>query len=117
MKAQSKVYVQLQNIYKAKARQDAAEVLEAAQAIAPGRHFDAAEVELFCKNAPFVKLINTTEGDESEGNLGAADRLREVTGKVSPFAAQNPEPSSGPPVRWLTAGHAGDGKARMNRNS
>lgn len=111
MKAQSKVYVQLQNIYKAKARQDAAEVLEAAQAIAPGRHIDAAEVELFCKNAPFVKLINATEGDESEGNLGAADRLREVTGRsLPPFAAQNPKPSSGPPVRWLTAGHAGDGR-------
>ncbi|KAK1755990.1 putative NEDD8-activating enzyme E1 regulatory subunit [Echria macrotheca] len=78
MKAQSKVYIQLQNIYKAKARLDAAEVLETAQAIAPGRHFDPAEVELFCKNAPFVKLINATKG----GNIASAssvDRLQDVT--------------------------------------
>ena len=97
MKAQSKVYVQLQNIYKTKARQDAAEVLEAAQAIAPGREFDPAEVELFCKNAPFVKLINA-----SGSSVGAADRLREVTGKSLP------EPAGGsggkPRAMWSKAG-------------
>jgi len=82
MKAKSQVYIQLQNIYKTKARQDVAEVLEAAQAIAPGRQFDPAEVELFCKNAPFVKLINATGGANS-ANSSTADRLREVTGEFS----------------------------------
>ncbi|KAK3944836.1 putative NEDD8-activating enzyme E1 regulatory subunit [Diplogelasinospora grovesii] len=73
MKAQSKVYVQLQNIYKTKARQDATEVLRTAQAMAPDRHIDPAEVELFCKNAAFVKLINATGGESN-----ARDRLRTV---------------------------------------
>ncbi|ROW05650.1 hypothetical protein VSDG_00314 [Cytospora chrysosperma] len=58
MKAQSKVYIQLQNIYKAKARRDMAEVLETARQSPGGENVDAEEVELFCKNAAFVKLIN-----------------------------------------------------------
>lgn len=58
MKAQSSVYIKLQNIYKAKARKDAAEVLEIVQASPAGRDIDPREVELFCKNAAFVKLIN-----------------------------------------------------------
>ncbi|KAK5657722.1 hypothetical protein OQA88_2794 [Cercophora sp. LCS_1] len=78
MKAQSKIYIQLQNIYKAKARQDAAEVLATAQAIVPDRQFEPAEVELFCKNAPFVKLINATRGGNS-ASVSRADRLRDVT--------------------------------------
>ena len=80
MKAKSSVYIQLQNLYKTKARQDAAEVLETAQSIAPSRQFDPAEVELFCKNAPFVKLINATRGGDSASST-SADLLREVTGK------------------------------------
>lgn len=58
MKAQSSVYIQLQNIYKAKARRDVAEVLEIVQGFPDGRNIDPGEVELFCKNAAFVKLIN-----------------------------------------------------------
>ena len=58
MKAQSKVYVQLQNIYKAKARKDVAEVLGIVQAAPGGGDVDPAGVELFCKNAAFIKLIN-----------------------------------------------------------
>ena len=83
MKAKSKVYIELQNIYKAKARQDVAEVLSTAQALAPGRQFDPAEVELFCKNAPFVKLINATGGEGGASNLSSVDRLREVTGEFA----------------------------------
>jgi len=116
MKAQSKVYVQLQNIYKAKARQDAAEVLETAQSIAPGRHFDAAEVELFCKNAPFVKLINATEGVESESSLGAADRLREVTGRSLHLPPRTLSPLR-PAGQVVNRGPCGDGKERMSGNS
>ncbi len=57
MKAESDVYVELQNIYKAKARQDVAEVLETVRAHTSGKDIDAVEVETFCKNAAFVKLI------------------------------------------------------------
>lgn len=73
MKAQSKVYIQLQNIYKAKARQDVAEVLGTVRASEGGENIDVEEVELFCKNAAFVKLINA-----SGAELG---RLAKVTGK------------------------------------
>ncbi|TVY38076.1 NEDD8-activating enzyme E1 regulatory subunit [Lachnellula occidentalis] len=57
MKAQSTIYVQLQNIYKAKARQDVSEVLEIVRAHPSGKDVDVAEVETFCKNAAFIKLI------------------------------------------------------------
>lgn len=74
MKAQSKVYIQLQNIYKTKARQDVAEVLETVRQSPSGENVDPDEVELFCKNAAFVKLINNGGAD--------ADRLAKVTGKA-----------------------------------
>lgn len=61
MKAQSTVYVQLQNIYKAKARQDVAEVLEDVRLHPSGKDIDVAEVEIFCKNAAFIKLIHGTK--------------------------------------------------------
>ncbi|EKD21694.1 ThiF family protein [Drepanopeziza brunnea f. sp. 'multigermtubi' MB_m1] len=61
MKAQSTVYVKLQNIYKAKARQDVAEVLAIVRGLPGGEEVDAAEVESFCKNAAFIKLIYGTE--------------------------------------------------------
>ncbi|KAI1103903.1 hypothetical protein F4804DRAFT_308843 [Jackrogersella minutella] len=60
MKAQSSVYVKLQSLYKEKARKDAYEVLETARAISSGKGVDPAEVDLFCKNARFVKLVNAT---------------------------------------------------------
>ncbi|EFX03050.1 ubiquitin-like activating enzyme [Grosmannia clavigera kw1407] len=71
MKAQSKVYIQLQTIYKNKARKDAAEVLATVRELPGGKNVDPAEVELFCKNAAFIKLINATET--------SADRLSKVT--------------------------------------
>ncbi|KAI1369322.1 hypothetical protein F5Y08DRAFT_150791 [Xylaria arbuscula] len=58
MKAQSSVYVKLQGLYKEKAREDAREVLELVRANPGGEHIDPTEVDLFCKNARFVKLIN-----------------------------------------------------------
>jgi amyloid beta precursor protein binding protein 1 len=58
MKAQSSVYIKLQNLYKAKARKDAEEVLATVRAIPGGENIDAGEVDLFCKNARFIKLIN-----------------------------------------------------------
>jgi amyloid beta precursor protein binding protein 1 len=65
MKAQSTVYVQLQNIYKAKARRDVAEVLEIVRSQPKGKDIDVAEVESFCKNAAFIKLIRGSESFET----------------------------------------------------
>lgn len=83
MKAESDVYIKLQNIYKAKARQDVDEVLKMVQATPGGRDVDPAEVELFCKNAAFVKLINPSGGaGGGNSNLdSSADRLATVTGE------------------------------------
>ncbi len=69
MKAQSTIYIQLQNIYKSKARQDAAEVLEIVRKHPRGKDIDITEVENFCKNAAFIKLIQST--DNTTSNLQA----------------------------------------------
>ncbi|KAH7173619.1 uncharacterized protein B0J16DRAFT_358744 [Fusarium flagelliforme] len=61
MKAQSSVYIKLQNIYKERARQDVSEVLEIVRSIPGGEDVDSDQVELFCKNARFIKLINSHE--------------------------------------------------------
>ncbi|KAK0370376.1 ThiF family protein [Colletotrichum limetticola] len=76
MKAQTSVYVELQNIYKAKARKDAAEVLESVRQKAGGEGVDAAEVDLFCKNAAFVKLVVPASG--------GPEQLRSVAGEEHP---------------------------------
>ncbi|KAL1869986.1 hypothetical protein VTK73DRAFT_2880 [Phialemonium thermophilum] len=78
MKAQSSVYIKLQGIYKAKARRDFEEVLATVRSLPGGDSVDAAEVELYCKNAAFVKLINALDSTRSGGGLGSADRLRSV---------------------------------------
>lgn len=61
MKAQSADYIQLQNIYKAKARKDLAEVTHEVRALEKqlGRHtaVDDKEIEAFCKGAAHVKLV------------------------------------------------------------
>lgn len=72
MKAQSSVYVKLQGLYKSKARKDAQEVFETVKILPGGEHTEFAEVELFCKNARFVKLINAS---------GSKRDIREVFGK------------------------------------
>lgn len=95
MKAQSKVYIQLQNIYKEKARKDAAEVLQTVRAMPGGQHVDPAEVDLFCKNAAFVKLINATGGRGSGTKINRADRLKTVAGKRTPFSPVQSSPVLG----------------------
>lgn len=61
MKALSTVYIKLQNIYKEKARRDAAEVLDLVRSAQGGEDVDPAEVEQFCSNARFIKLINSAD--------------------------------------------------------
>ena len=73
MKAESDVYVRLQNIYKNKARKDVAEVLEIVHAHPYGETVEKPEVETFCKNAAFIKLIRITDGTSSS--------IKEVAGK------------------------------------
>lgn len=65
MKAQSKVYIELQTIYENKARKDAAEVLAIVRAAPGGMEVDVGEVDIFCKNAAFVKLITATPPGEN----------------------------------------------------
>ncbi|KAI9888756.1 MAG: hypothetical protein M1814_006450 [Vezdaea aestivalis] len=61
MKAQSADYIKLQTIYKAKAREDCAEVVEIVREL-EAKHgitgsVPQSEVEAFCKGAAFIKLL------------------------------------------------------------
>lgn len=63
MKAQSDTFIQLQNIYKAKAREDCAEVvatvreLEKKTGRSPNLAVDEKEIENFCKGAAHIHLV------------------------------------------------------------
>ncbi|KAI1074624.1 hypothetical protein F5B20DRAFT_586095 [Whalleya microplaca] len=82
MKAQSSVYVKLQNIYKAKARKDSQEVLDTVRASPGGKGVDPTEVELFCKNARFVKLINATATTPSLDELYEEEKANDETAEA-----------------------------------
>lgn len=71
MKAESEVYVKLQNIYKAKARKDAAEVFETVQSHTNGKDIQKAEVDAFCKNAAFIKLIRASDSTSNLEELAS----------------------------------------------
>lgn len=75
LKAESGVYIKLQNIFKAKAREDAAEVLRSVRAVPGGEAIGSAEVEEFCKNAAFVKLIIAADNDPNILNRTASKCL------------------------------------------
>ncbi|KAI1823588.1 hypothetical protein F4861DRAFT_549590 [Xylaria intraflava] len=74
MKAQSSVYVKLQRLYKEKARGDAKEVLGLVRESVGGEHVSPVEVDLFCKNARFVKLVNATPSKLDLGQIFDAER-------------------------------------------
>ncbi|KAG6042295.1 hypothetical protein E4U41_000039 [Claviceps citrina] len=57
MKALSNVYIELQSLYRAKSKRDADEVVEIVRTIPGGCQIGRGEIELFCKNARFVKLL------------------------------------------------------------
>lgn len=63
MKAESQVYIELQNIYKKKAREDVAEITATVRAHPNGSTVTAEEVETYCKNAAFIKLIIGSKAD------------------------------------------------------
>ncbi|KAI1498150.1 hypothetical protein F5X99DRAFT_420787 [Biscogniauxia marginata] len=82
MKAQSSVYVKLQNIYKAKARKDSQEVLAIARAIPGGKDVDPAEVDLFCKNSRFVKLINARPTEQDLNQVYDAEKASDAAAEA-----------------------------------
>ena len=61
MKAQSADYMELQTVYKSKARQDSAEVLEMVRKLEADlgrtKNIDEKEVDAFCKGAGHIKLV------------------------------------------------------------
>lgn len=61
MKARSADYIQLQNVYKSKARQDLAEVVESVRFLERNANRKTAieekDIETFCKNAAHIKLV------------------------------------------------------------
>lgn len=61
MKAKSADYIQLQNVYKAKARKDVAEVMDRVmtlkQDIGMTQEVPQKEVEAFCKSAGHIRLV------------------------------------------------------------
>lgn len=59
MKARSADYIRLQNVYKAKAREDCAEVVTYVREHEKmtGRTIDEKEIELFCKGAAHIRLV------------------------------------------------------------
>lgn len=61
MKARSADYIQLQNVYKSKARKDLAEVVDSVRFLErnAGRStpIDEKDIETFCKNAAHIKLV------------------------------------------------------------
>jgi NEDD8-activating enzyme E1 regulatory subunit len=75
MKAQSEVYVRLQNIYKTKARHDVAEVTRLVKLHPRGGNVSVQEIETYCKNAAFIKLIRRTES--------SPDMIKALAGKAS----------------------------------
>ncbi|KAF4480151.1 amyloid beta binding 1 [Fusarium agapanthi] len=91
MKAQSNVYIKLQNIYKERARQDVGQVLETARSLPGGQDVDPEQVELFCKNASFIKLINapgdtTTSLDKLVEQELANDEISAFAGPEMPLS-------------------------------
>ncbi|KAG5953046.1 hypothetical protein E4U53_007088 [Claviceps sorghi] len=65
MKALSKVYIELQSIYRSKSKRDVDEVLNFVRTVPGGSRITRDEVELFCKNARFVKLLQGPHNEPS----------------------------------------------------
>ncbi|KAL2354392.1 hypothetical protein BJ546DRAFT_977148 [Cryomyces antarcticus] len=92
MKARSKDYIELQNVYKSKAREDVAEVLATVRSLEKelGRSIliDEKEVEAFCKGAGYIKLVRGRPFHTARPNemVKWGDRARFAAG-----ALENPD--------------------------
>ncbi|KKA28315.1 hypothetical protein TD95_003020 [Thielaviopsis punctulata] len=85
MKAESNVYIELQGIYKRKAKADVDEVHEIAKSLKNGECVSEEEVAIFCKNASFSKLIRVNSEDgvtlqQVAEKEAYNDELAQVTG-------------------------------------
>jgi amyloid beta precursor protein binding protein 1 len=92
MKARSADYIQLQNVYKSKARKDMAEVLDSVRFLERNANRSTAiedkDVEAFCKNAAHIKLVRGRPFHvvAADGSLKWGDRAKPI-GKTSlPFS-------------------------------
>ncbi|KAL8664936.1 MAG: hypothetical protein Q9202_002645 [Teloschistes flavicans] len=85
MKAQSHDYIQLQNIYKTKARRDMEEITKRIRAmemvLQRGTPVENKEIEAFCKGAAFVKLIRGRQL-LFDVNTVSADRAKALSEKL-----------------------------------
>ncbi|KAL1960404.1 hypothetical protein VTO42DRAFT_7703 [Malbranchea cinnamomea] len=128
MKAQSADYIWLQNIYKSKARVDAAEVEATVRAteaqLNRGTQVPRKEIEVFCKNAAHIKVIKGRDipffqGENTDPHVINAVRanlanhpeplvqifiaLKVLDRLVSEYQNADPKPSSSPldvPENW-----------------
>nr|POE51828.1 nedd8-activating enzyme e1 regulatory subunit [Quercus suber] len=104
MKARSADYIQLQNIYKTKARQDCAEVLESVRMLekntgrSPQLAVDEKEVENFCKGVSHIHLVRGRPIHVSQAGepITFGDRA-----KAMAFELTNPESQIGLYVVFL----------------
>ncbi|PVI04625.1 hypothetical protein DM02DRAFT_555788 [Periconia macrospinosa] len=84
MKARSADYIELQNVYKSKARKDLAEVLDSVRFLErnAGRSepIEEKDVEAFCKNAAHIKLVRGRPllTIPAEGELKWGDRAKAI---------------------------------------
>lgn len=84
MKARSADYIQLQNVYKSKARKDLAEVLESVRFLERNANRSTAieekDVEAFCKNAAHIKLVRGRPFHvvPAEGSVRWGDRAKSI---------------------------------------
>ena len=89
MKAQSSDYIQLQNIYKSKARADLADVVSTVrrteQELSRKKPIEEKEIEAFCKGAQFVKLIHgrPIRIAEATGDIDWSDRVKPLSQEAS----------------------------------
>ena len=84
MKARSADYIELQNIYKSKARKDLAEVVESVRFLERNAErstsIDEKDVEAFCKNAAHIKLVRGRSFPivGTEGGIKWGDRAKAI---------------------------------------
>lgn len=94
MKARSADYIELQNVYKSKARKDFAEVLDSVRFLErnAGRldPIEEKDVEAFCKNAAHIKLVRGRPFPvvSADGELKWGDRAKAI-GKARPSLCQS----------------------------
>jgi NEDD8-activating enzyme E1 regulatory subunit len=82
MKAQSSDYIELQNVYKSKARRDVQKVTELVRGIekqyARSIPIEEREIEAFCKNAQHMRLIR---GKKDESNVTKRTSMKHALGE------------------------------------